>query len=80
MQSKSCSHVADIGRKEYYQLESRSEGEKGEKELVSGTGCIRKTLVTGGDCRRGKEKEYKIASHWVYHKSWALAVTATEEN
>lgn len=79
MQSKSCSHVADIGGKEY-RLESRSEGEKGEKELVSGTGCIRKALVTGGDCMRSKEKEYKIASHWVCHKSWALAVTAAEEN
>lgn len=55
------------------------EGKEG-KELVLGMSCIRKALVTGGDSMHSKEKEYKIASHWFYHKSQALAVSATEEN
>lgn len=50
------------------------------KELVSGTDCITKALVTGGDSMHRKEKEYKIASHWLYHKGQTLAVSATEEN
>lgn len=57
-------------------MRERKEG----KELASGTGCIKKALVTGGDSMHSKEKEYKIASHWFYHKSQALAVSATEEN
>lgn len=57
-------------------MRERKEG----KELVLGTGCIRKAFVTGGDRMHSKEKEYKIASHWFYRKSQALAVSATEEN
>lgn len=57
-------------------MRERKEG----KELVSGTDCITKALVTGGDSMHSKEKEYKIASHWFYHKGQALAVSATEEN
>jgi len=29
---------------------------------------------------QSKEKEYKIASHWFYYKSRALAVSAAGEN
>lgn len=74
MQGKCCSHAAGISGS--LRLRERKE----RKELVSGTGCIRKALVTGGDSMHSKEKEYKIASHWFYQKSWALAVFATEEN
>lgn len=57
-------------------MRERKEG----KELVSGTDCITKALVTGGDSMHSKEKEYKIASHWFCHKGQALAVSAAEEN
>lgn len=57
-------------------MRERKEG----KERILGTGCIRKALVTGGDSMHSEKKEYKIASYWFYHKSWALAVSATEEN
>lgn len=80
MSSKRCSHIDGIGGREIpvgvYGVREREEG----KEFVLGTGCIRKALVTGGESMHSKEKEYKIASHWFYHKSQALAISATEEN